>query len=268
MTTRTPRNRKQQKVPDAQVLDDLVRRIVAALSPQEVLLFGSASRGDMGPHSDIDLLVVLQGPVDRMLARQRAYDATRPVDTAHDIVVATSADIERYGKSHALVYKPALAEGRVLYRAPQGTLPASDLRAEEEPPLMAGRFEPDDPREWLNRARSNLRKAGMEAEGVYLEDLLFDAQQAAEKAIKAVLILDNVAFPYVHTLETLLDLCAAQGRSLPVTLEEAKQLTPYAAALRYPDLTTGVTADGYVDLVGIAEALVLWAEDQVGYGPP
>ena len=50
------------------------------------------------------------------------------------------------------------------------------------------RFPSDDPREWLNRARSNLARARDRAAEVYLEDLCFDAQQAAEKAIKAVMI--------------------------------------------------------------------------------
>ena len=50
------------------------------------------------------------------------------------------------------------------------------------------RLSPDDPREWLNRARSNLTKAKAKSPEVYLEDLCFDAQQAAEKAIKAVLL--------------------------------------------------------------------------------
>ena len=49
------------------------------------------------------------------------------------------------------------------------------------------RLPPDDPREWLNRARSNLVQAQTRLAGVYLEDLCFAAQQAAEKAIKAVL---------------------------------------------------------------------------------
>ena len=43
------------------------------------------------------------------------------------------------------------------------------------------RFSPDDPREWLNRARSNLAIAKSRVAGVYLEDLCFEAQQAAEK---------------------------------------------------------------------------------------
>ena len=46
------------------------------------------------------------------------------------------------------------------------------------------RFPPDDPREWMNRARSNLVLAKSRILGAYLEDLCFAAQQAAEKAIK------------------------------------------------------------------------------------
>jgi HEPN domain-containing protein len=48
---------------------------------------------------------------------------------------------------------------------------------------------PDDPIEWLNRAKSNPARATADINlpGVYLEDLCFDAQQAAEKAIKALL---------------------------------------------------------------------------------
>ena len=43
------------------------------------------------------------------------------------------------------------------------------------------RFPPDDPREWLNRARSNLALAKNRIPDAYLEDLCFEAQQAAEK---------------------------------------------------------------------------------------
>ena len=66
------------------------------------------------------------------------------------------------------------------------------------------RFPPDDPREWLNRARSNLVLAQETNPDVYLEDNCFDAQQAAEKAIKAVFIHRGENFPYIHNLEDLL----------------------------------------------------------------
>ena len=58
------------------------------------------------------------------------------------------------------------------------------------------RYPPDDPREWLNRARSNLALARAVVPDVFLEDLCFDAQQSAEKAVKAVFIGRGEHFPY------------------------------------------------------------------------
>ena len=74
------------------------------------------------------------------------------------------------------------------------------------------RFPPDDPREWMNRARSNLARLKSRVPGVYLEDFCFDAQQAAEKAIKAVMIARSIEFPYVHDLDHLLSLLEEGGR--------------------------------------------------------
>jgi HEPN domain-containing protein len=56
---------------------------------------------------------------------------------------------------------------------------------------------PDDPREWIIRTRGNLVRALAVLPGVYLQvkNLCFDAQQAAEKAIKAALIARGVIFP-------------------------------------------------------------------------
>ena len=41
-----------------EVLDEVVRRIVEVAQPEKIILFGSAVRGEMGPNSDVDLLVV------------------------------------------------------------------------------------------------------------------------------------------------------------------------------------------------------------------
>ena len=75
---------------------------------------------------------------------------------------------------------------------------------------VSERFPPDDPREWLNRARSNIAIAKNRVPEAYLEDLCFEAQQASEKAIKAVMISRDIGFPYVHDLGVLLSiLCTA-----------------------------------------------------------
>ena len=58
------------------------------------------------------------------------------------------------------------------------------------------RFPADDPREWLRRANSNLTQARRLEETVCLEDLCSNAQQAAEKALKALLLARGSRPPY------------------------------------------------------------------------
>ena len=67
------------------------------------------------------------------------------------------------------------------------------------PPEGAG---PGDPREWLRRARSNLARSsqGQVTPDVLFEDTCFDAQQAVEKALKALLVLKGVQVPRTHAI--------------------------------------------------------------------
>ena len=125
------------------------------------------------------------------------------------------------------------------------------------------RFAPDDPREWLNRARSNLARAKASIPEAYREDLCFDAQQAAEKAIKAVLIRRGVAFPYVHDLAHLLTLLEEAGETIPASVRTAEGLTRYAVVTRYPGLAEPVTEAHYQEAVESAEAVVHWAAESI-----
>ncbi len=125
------------------------------------------------------------------------------------------------------------------------------------------RFPPDDPREWLNRARSNLAKAKARIVDVYWEDLCFDAQQAAEKAIKAVLIHHGVEFPYVHDLNRLLALLEARGLAIPDAVRRATRLTRYATITRYPGVPESVSEAQYQEAVASADAVVHWAQGRL-----
>lgn len=130
--------------------------------------------------------------------------------------------------------------------------------------MPSERFSPDDPREWLNRARSNLARAQAKITGVYLEDLCFDAQQAAEKAIKALLIKRGVTFPYVHDLARLVTLLEEAGQEIPEFVRRAEALTRYAVVTRYPGLAEPVTEAHYQEAVAVAKAVLEWVEDQLG----
>jgi HEPN domain-containing protein len=126
--------------------------------------------------------------------------------------------------------------------------------------MVPERFPPDDPREWLNRAKSNLMQAKSEKPGVYWEDLCFQAQQAAEKSLKALLLHRGVRFPYVHDLAELIELLEQQGESIPLGIREVARLTNYAVEARYPGLAEPVTWEEYEMAVTLAEEVVHWVE--------
>ena len=98
------------------VLDEIIKRIIEVAHPEKVILFGSAVRGEVGPNSDLDLLVVKSGVHRRRLA-QKIYMNLLGVGQAVDIVVVTPEDIEQFRDSVGLVIESALREGRVIYAA-------------------------------------------------------------------------------------------------------------------------------------------------------
>ena len=125
------------------------------------------------------------------------------------------------------------------------------------------RLPSDDSREWLNRARSNLARARIVTAEAYLEDCCFDAQQAAEKAIKAVMIKRRIDFPYIHDIARLFRILESDGQAVPEDLERAAELTRYATAMRYPGIEDPVSEEAHAEAVAIAETVVRWAEEQV-----
>ena len=125
------------------------------------------------------------------------------------------------------------------------------------------RFPPDDPREGIRRARSNLTLAGSAIPDVDFADLCFDAQQAAEKAIEAVFVHRAETFPYIHDLERLIQLLERNGVKVPKYVQPAKELTRFAHVTRYPGLANPVTKRAHRRAVRIAAAVLHWAERQI-----
>jgi predicted nucleotidyltransferase len=105
------------RVIDQEALTHLVTRIVEMVHPRRIILFGSAARGQMGAHSDVDLLVVMPDGIHRRRTAQAIYLGLNGTGIAKDIVVVTEADVRIYGDNPSLVLFPALREGREIYRA-------------------------------------------------------------------------------------------------------------------------------------------------------
>jgi predicted nucleotidyltransferase len=97
------------------VLSEVVRRVVEAAAPEKIILFGSAARGEMGPDSDLDLLVVKRGKFNRDRLIGSVYRRLQGVRAAVDVVIVTPEEVDRYRDTHCLVICPALREGKVVY---------------------------------------------------------------------------------------------------------------------------------------------------------
>lgn len=95
---------------------ELVQRLVEALGPERIYLFGSRARGEGGPDSDYDLMVVVPGSdLPGYQRDQLAYGALRGVEVAKDVLVWTSDEFDR--RRHLVASLPAtiLREGHLIY---------------------------------------------------------------------------------------------------------------------------------------------------------
>ena len=105
---------QESRVIDQETLDEVIRRIVEVADPEKIILFVSPACGEMTRHSDLDLLIIKKGG-DALDLMGRIYERLYGVRVAVDAVVVSPGDVERYKDSHALVIKPALREGKLMY---------------------------------------------------------------------------------------------------------------------------------------------------------
>ena len=103
--------------PDQAQLDELVRRIVDAVHPLRIILFGSAARGEMRVGSDVDVLIVLPDDADPLRAGQFLHTRFQGLKVPVDVVACTGAELERLRRRVGLIYRTVLREGRELYAA-------------------------------------------------------------------------------------------------------------------------------------------------------
>ena len=97
------------------IIAAMTERIVQQFDPLCIILFGSQARGDAGPWSDVDLLVVLPEVTNKREAAVEVRRALVNFTVSKDIIVTTPDEIERRGDLVGTILRPALREGKVLY---------------------------------------------------------------------------------------------------------------------------------------------------------
>ncbi len=97
----------------------------------------------------------------------------------------------------------------------------------------------EEVQQWLNKSQRDLKVAWvlLNHEESLLDAVVYHCQQSAEKALKAYLTYQNVAFRKTHDLDVLVDLCALSEPSFQDLKDSADSLTPYATEFRYPSDT-------------------------------
>ena len=100
---------------DAEVIEEVIRRIVRVADPQKVILFGSRARGDARPDSDFDLLLVRESHQPRHARSAPLYTALADVPLEVEVMVYTPAEIEEWAGVPGAFVTTAIREGKVLY---------------------------------------------------------------------------------------------------------------------------------------------------------
>lgn len=121
---------------------------------------------------------------------------------------------------------------------------------------------PGSSEKWLKHAQSDLHYAmlGYDESSILAVHVCFHAQQAVEKAIKAVLLHHHMDFPLVHDLDELIEIARKGGLEIPPFLVDVDLLTPYAVETRYPADWDEIT-ELDVDLaISLAKRVLTWAD--------
>ena len=92
-----------------------VERIATRFHPDKIILFGSRARGQGGPDSDADLLVIMRVDGSK---RQQAVQidlALEGIPIPIDLIVVTPEEVEKYRDAMGTIIREAVREGKVLY---------------------------------------------------------------------------------------------------------------------------------------------------------
>jgi len=97
------------------MIGEMVSRIVEHFDPEKIILFGSSARGDAGPDSDVDLLVVMPVRGSKRKKQLEIRSLLHGIRLAKDIIVSRPEDFDWRKDIVGTIEYPATKEGKVLY---------------------------------------------------------------------------------------------------------------------------------------------------------
>jgi len=177
-------------------LGDVVQRLIDGYDPERVILFGSHATGRANEGSDFDLLIIKQDerrPIDRRVEVQRLLaDRQMPID----VCIYTPREMWELYQAGSAFIEEVVETGKVLY-----------MRKVTEA--------------WIRESEDELETASLLLEHGRYRGASLHSQQAAEKALKALLVEQAQRPPRTHDILDILNLVRAGGWSIDVRTDEA-----------------------------------------------
>jgi predicted nucleotidyltransferase len=102
----------------AATIKRISQRLAREFEPERIILFGSHARGEAGPDSDIDLLVIMplkNARRDKAGVEVAMRLAVHDIKHPKDIIVMTPQEVEQQQRLPGNIARPALQEGKTLY---------------------------------------------------------------------------------------------------------------------------------------------------------
>lgn len=205
------------------------RQVLEALKPyqpQRVIIFGSRARGDSRRFSDIDLVLIKDTP-EKFLDRMRAVaQLLRPLPGEKDVFVYTPQEWQKMIAEGNPFVEEVLREGVALYGEPLEKIVFSEARMEGRKQVA---------QRWLLRAEDDLRRARAMQERGFADSACFFSQQAAEKALKALLYAQGERAIRHHSVSQLCQDLTPTYPKFGALAHLGERLDAYYFVTRYPD---------------------------------
>lgn len=232
MTSTMQTRRTTKRTLEGDRLTATVNAVQERYDPDQIILFGSAARGEMTEHSDIDLLLIRDDGFDKRMRRDRIELNGDQID----VIQMTLSDVERHRRTAARLQEAALREGITVLVKNNGraAVPTGESCFTDESGMVkTTKLKPDESPRFLRRAINKWN--GSNSTDNDDETRCYLRHQTIEQCLKGLITAQGLRFRHIHELDTLWTTAESEGELIPARRNDTmlKRLGEYAGDGRY-----------------------------------
>ena len=221
------------------LIDYIVKKIVKAIDPEKIILFGSYARGDYRKDSDLDLFIIKDGDQDSRMLRREVDGLLWGREFSLDLFVRKTEEVEwNFRAKNPFYLYHIFKDGKILYEKKSQNIgiKCEEYYMKKSNPEERNPEEIELIKNWLALARENLltAKSTIPEEFSPYHTVCFMCQGSAEKYLKAYLIWKGWQLEKIHDLEEILKCCVKYNEEFDHLLPQCKLLNKYITEGRYP----------------------------------